>query len=228
MGLPSNTFMFNYNAKDYVPSTRTFPKTTGQLFDEDLVLNADIAVGDGYVNFTGNSYMVKSYNANSNPFNVTTSSPHFTLIYKTSGWTADNTNIVSNRGTNFNFMMRGNRCIFGTEYCIFTPTSNPQIMVIRADTGAAFSRQEWDSNGNVLTGATATGTFGSTSDSFNFFCGKNNGGEPFRSIFYWMYLSMETLTDEQVMQVIKYNEPEAPTPILIPYNNLFRNGVNLN
>ena len=204
--LPSNTFMFNYNAREYDSTTKTFPKTTGQLFDYDLVLNNAITTGDGYVTFTANSYMTKTYSYADNPFNVTSSNPYFTFIYKTSGWTNDDTNIFANRKSQFNFMMRANRCIFGTEFCVFSPSNNPQYVVIRADLNAVFSRQEWDSNGNILSAATANGYYGNQSDGVGFFCGSANAGEYFRKTFYWMYCSRELLTDAEVLKVIKYND----------------------
>ena len=203
--------MFNYNAKNYDAVTYTFPKTQGQLFNEDLVLNkAPSSYSDDYVDFTNNNsvYMGYTYNStNDNPFNVTSSNPNFTFIYKTSGFTTDDRNIFANRYSSaFNFMIRSNRCIFGTEYCVYTPSTNPQIVVIRASSNANFKREVWDNNGNILQTSAVTGTYGNLSKGIGFFAGFNTGSEYFRNKFYWMYCSRENLTDSDVLKVIKYNE----------------------
>ena len=206
MALPSNTFLFNYNAKQFDTATNTFPKTQGQLFDHDLVLNNAISKpADDYVVFNTNSYMGYTFaNSSSNPFNVTSSNKNFTFIYKTSGFTSDDTNILANRRNDF--MMRGNRAIFGTEYCVYTVNYNPQIVVIRVDSNGICSRNVVDVDGNVLQTSSTTITFRNNVDGIGFFAGFAQGGEYFRKTFYWMYCSRETLSDDEVLKVIQYNE----------------------
>lgn len=209
--LPSNTFLFNYNAKEYNPTTYTFPKTYGQLFDEDLVLNkAPSSYNEDSVTFgSSQAYFGKIYNSTSeNPFNVNASNHNFTFIYKTSGWSSDDTNILANRNNStFNFMMRGNRCIFGTEYCIFSASNNPQYVAITVDSNGTIIRKELDGNGNTIQSATTAATYSADTTAIGFFSGYGSkGAEYFTKTFYWMYCSRETLTDSEILQVIKYNE----------------------
>lgn len=209
--LPNVAFMFNYNAREYNSSTRTFPKTQGQLFDQDLVLNtAPNSYTEEYV-YLGNSnaYMGKAYSSTSaNPFNRDSSHNSFTLIYKTSGETG-NENLVANRGSGYNYMARAT--MFHTSQSGFlnlTANTNPHICLVRIYSDGTSERKFLDSSGNVLQStSSATIAWGSASNAFGFFSGYGNqGNEYFKSYFYWMYCSLETLTDEQVLQVIKYNE----------------------
>ena len=210
--LPSNTFMFNYNAREYNSSTRTFPKTQGQLFDEDLVLRwTPNSYTDEYVYFRNSSaYMGKTYDSTSaNPFNRDSSNKSFTFIYKTSGFTSDSENIFANRGSGYNYMVRGN--MFHTSQSGFlslTPNTHPQICLIRIYADGKSERKFLDSNGNVLQSTSASSiSYGSASNAIGFFSGYGNqGAEYFKSYFYWMYCSLETLTDAEVKKVIAYNE----------------------
>ena len=212
--LPSNTFMFNYNAREYVAATRTFPKTQGQLFDQDLVLNNNPSgVYEDYVSLSG-VYMLKSYGTSSaNPFNRNSSNNSFTFIYKTSGFTSSNTNLFANRGTFHNYMVRGS--MFHTSESGFlnmTPNTYPEICLIRIYADGTSERKFLASDGTVLQSVSrASISWGNASNAVGFFSGYGNqGNELFSGIFYWMYCSLETLSDEEVLQVIKYNENAGP------------------
>ncbi len=208
--------MFNYNAREYNSSTHTFPKTEGQLFNEDLVLNQNPnSVGENYVYFGGSgARMGKTYSTTSaNPFNRDSSHNSFTLIYKTSG-DSGNQNIVANRGSGYNYMARST--MFHTSQSGFlslTANTNPHITLVRIYADGKSERKFLDSSGNVLQSTSASSiTWGSASNAFGFFSGYGNSGtEFFSSYFYWMYLSLETLTDAEVLKVIQYNEYSGPT-----------------
>ena len=236
--LPSNTFMFNYNARQYDSSTYTFPKTTGQLFDVDLTLNGEpYTYTDEYVDFNGKSlYMGYLYNSNAeNPFNRASSASSFTFIYKTSGFTSSSNNLFCNRNTNYNYMIRGNSMhTAASNYLSLTPSSSPEICVIRVNSNGTSERKFVDSNGNTLQVTTgATINWGQLNNGIGFFAGYATGGEYFQNRFYWMYCSMETLTDAEVLQVIQYNENTEPTPPTpsdypLPINKLYINGHRIN
>jgi hypothetical protein len=214
--LPSNTFMFNYNAREYNSSTYTFPKTEGQLFDEDLVLNKNPnTYTEEYVYF-GNTgvYMQKQYGSTlANPFNRDGSHNSFTMLYKTSGDTG-NQNIFANRGSNYNYMVRPT--MFHTSQSGFlslTANTDPHICLIRIYSDGTSERKFLDSSGNVLQSTSASSiSWGGASNAFGFFVGYGTSAtEFFTSYFYWMYLSLETLTDAEVLKVIQYNENTGPT-----------------
>lgn len=216
--LPSNTFMFNYNAREYNSSTHTFPKTQGQLFDEDLVLNKAISIYTGEALYFGGTaaYMGKQYSTSSqNPFNRDSSNSSFTFIYKTSGFTSVSNNLIANRGSNYNYMVRGNKFhTSDSNFLNLTPSASPEICLIRIYSDGRSERKFLDSNGTVLQStSSATISWGAESNAIGFFSGYgNSGNECFADWFYWMYCSLETLTDAEVLQVIKYNEPATFGP----------------
>lgn len=210
-GLPNVAFMFNYNVKEMYSGSGTYiiPKTQGQLFDNDITLNGGVTAHteDGWAHIT--SYAGYRYPTNSdNPFNRDASHNSFTFIYKTSGFTSGSDNLFGNRDNSYNYMVRGN--MFHTSQSGFlslTPNSFPEICLIRIYADGTSERKFLDSNGNVLQSTSAASiSWGSESMGFAFFAGYRDGGEPFKGDFYWMYCSLETLTDAQVLDVIRYNE----------------------
>lgn len=203
-------FMFNYNAKEYNSSTKTFPKAYGQLFDQDLVLNITPRnIGEDFVQLGNGAYMGKTYNSTSaNPFNRDSSHNSFTLIYKTSG-DSGNQNIVANRGSGYNYMARST--MFHTSQSGFlslTANTDPHITLVRIYADGKSERKFLDSSGNVLQSTSASSiSWGSASNAFGFFSGYGNKStENFTANFYWMYCSLETLTDADIKKVIDYNE----------------------
>ena len=212
--LPSNSFMFNYNAKEYDAVTHTFPKTQGQLFDEDIVLNkAPSSYGDDYVYFgSSKAYMVKSYGSSSqNPISRSNSLGNsFTFIYKTSGCTSAYENLVANRdNSNINWEVRGEIFHTATVFNLrMTPSSHPQIGMIRVFSDGSCEKRFLDDNGNTLQVTTESNVnWGNLTNGFGVFVGGSNFiSEYFTQHFYWMYCSFETLTDAEIQQVINYNE----------------------
>ena len=92
-----------------------------------------------------------------------------------------------------------------TKYSVST-TSNPIIASVRTSysNGVTALVNDWTNSG-------------STSGEFQYYPKTANGGSMFadgltyndefwRGDFYWIYMSQEVLTDEQIQQVIDYNE----------------------
>ena len=211
--LPSNTFMFNYNAREYNSSTKTLPKTEGQIFNENIILGpgSPAAVYEDHLDMgNSNVYWGKTYTTTSaNPFNRDSSKKSFTFIYKTSGFTSGSENLFSNRDGTYNFMVRGNMLHTRTSgFLDLTPNTHPQICLIRVNSSGKSERKFLDSSGNVLQSTSSTSiSWGDASNAIGFFSGYGNrGAEYFQSCFYWMYCSLETLTDAEVKKVIAYNE----------------------
>lgn len=210
--LPDKAFMYNYSAKRYNPSTRTFAKTDGQLFNRDIVLNAAPAnYGSGMVNFAGTSAHTKvSFStATDNPFNRSASATTFTMVYKVGSFTDSSRNLFGNRNSNYNYMVRGQSMHTGnSNFLAMTPSTNPYIMLVRVKSNGNSERTVLDASGNVLqTVTSSTIRWGVASDGIDFFMGGyESASEAFGGTFYWMYLSNEELTDAEVLEVIDYNE----------------------
>lgn len=232
--LPNRPFMFNYNARDYDPATYTFPKESGQLFDHDLVLALQTGSGpvinaDGSLSFSYHPCFMGydwSGTETGNPFNRDSSHSTFTFIYKTKYYNSPSTNIFANRdeGT-WNYMVRGDFFHDGNQQLNFAPTTDPQIIFIRVDEYGNGERKEVDADGNVITAATGEVSYGDLTSGNAFFAGYEGGGEFFDADFYWMYCSMETLTDAEIQQVIAYNEnlssiAASPTAITASYSGI--------
>lgn len=234
MALPNKTFVFNYNAANYDPQTNTFPKTNGQLFNEDLVLMSAIpqtAISEDHVYFAGSDWDARMdfefNNKQENIFNRDSSNTTFTFIYKTGRFNS-NDNLFANRADEYNYMVRGD--VFHTYdngYLYLDPPElNLQYCVIRVWNDGHTERKFVDASGNTLSAVTASSiTWGGTSIGGSFFAGQTGGGEQFQGDFYWMYCSLETLTDAEVNQVIRFNDnPGAisvnPSSLNVDYTGL--------
>ena len=219
-GLPSKPFLFNYNAKRYVPLTATIGMEQGQLFNHDITLDGSrVDAYPDYLYFTGVTPFRQCYNSYlDNPFNRTSADCQFTFIYKTKDYqNAGNNKLFANRKVMsdgqskydcHNYLIASND-VYGFDGS-FAPTNNPQYVVIRAFPDNSGLRQEVDASGNTIqSAATASVAWDDPSAGFAFFgggCNYNGSNESFKSKFYWMYCANQTLTDAEVLQVIRYNE----------------------
>ncbi len=227
--LPNKPFLFNYNALQYDAETLTLPKTRGQLFDEDLVLNTapTYNAGDPYMHINGNTRVSFNFDTvNDNPFNRDASNSTFTFIYKT---IFSSNTLFANRRTSgtYNYMVRRN--VFHTQnpyqLNLAMPTDQAYVMYIRVNADGTGEKKCVTTNQTVTTNNIQWGT---ASASINFFFDYYLGYETstmpqehFNGDFYWMYCSNEVLTDEEIQQVIDYNENPSPfstTPGTLDFN----------
>ena len=223
-GLPSNTFLFNYNAKEYVASANTLPRTSGQTLPEDIRIRAyQLTVYEDSFKVNSDAKSLVLYNSYlNNPLNRNSADTTFTFIYKTKDFMGDTSgrNLVCDRyvdaaqhGVNedgiydaYNWMVRKNQFHVQTDILRFEPINNPQIIAIRVNADGSGERMELDAQGNVVQSAsTPYVEWGKQAAGFYWF-GANFSGEWFNSTFYWMYCSTEALTDQEIRQVIDYNE----------------------
>ena len=203
--LPNVPFTVNYNAKNYDASTRTFAKTEGQLANTDVTVSGTLTAHDGYVTVSRSSRgIISGYD---DYFNRTNSTPNLTIISKqrTEG---QNCHMFANRSSSFNWMYRpysSKLTLHGTyEQGGLTVTTQPVIESVRVYSDRSVTYNNYTDN----TSSTASDfNYGSTNGSVALFAGYTNGNtEWFVGDFYWIYMSQNTLTDEQVQEVINYNE----------------------
>lgn len=222
ISLPNKPFLFNYTAKRYDSSTGTFIKEEGQLYNKNVVLQniGNVVSYDNYVRFNSDAFYAEAYYRTSqNQFNRTSADCAFTFIYKTGRFRNNgNEKLFSNRRVGGQEYQSKNDChnyliaskdVFGFDGS-FSPSSNPQYVVIRAFADNSGLRQEVDVNGNVIKSSyTPSVGWDAPSAGIGFFTGGVNyssSAENFKGDFYWMYCANETLTDAEVLKVIKYNE----------------------
>ena len=212
--LPSNTFICNYNARDYVAATRTLPKTEGQSLNQDLTFEAASVTADtenGYLTINNNRIVLDFHSAADNPFNRYNNATgrSLTIVYKTSG-NFSNT-LFGNRGwpdggsgDYYNYMIRDT--VFHTSDSSFlrmTASTSPYVMYVRINADGT-SERKCVTTGQIVTASSIS--YGNAPRSCAFFGGGASILEPYAGNFYWIYFSTETLTDEEIARVIAYNE----------------------
>ncbi len=213
--LPSNTFICNYNARDYVAGTRTLPKTEGQSLDQDLAFSINTITADtdnGYIGIASNPIVLSFPSDSANPFNRynTTTGRSLTVVYKTSSFS---NNLFANRGYRsgttgdyYNYMVRD--AVFHTSDSNFlrmTASTSPYIMYVRINADGT-SEKKCVTTEQIVTASSVS--YGNAPSSCAFFGGFGGSslGEYYQGQFYWIYISTEALTDAEIKRVIAYNE----------------------
>lgn len=220
--LPDVPFMFNYNAKNY--SNGVIPNAAGALFEYDCTLsNKNVVDYYGvYLTFNADGNFSHTYSSSANnPFNRTGSQP-MTIVMKTR--TVNNggdNHPLANRGTdyNYNWMARigsgyqwlhTNNSYYSNAISVPYVYGAENIVAYRClDNGKGYAQNY--STGVV--GEIKNTNWGRSTNTINFFDG-GYSGEIFLGDFYWMYCSLEQLTDEQIQQVIEYNENKTFEPVV--------------
>ena len=204
--LPNVPFTVNYNAKNYDASTKTFAKTEGQLANTDVTVSGTLTAHDGYVTVSsGSRGIISGYD---DYFNRTNTTPNLTIISKqrTEG---SYCHMFANRtSSNYNWMYRPydfKLTLHGTsETSSVGVTTQPVIESVRVDSDISVTYNNYTDN---TSNTVSDFNYGSINGSVALFAGyTNNNTEWFVGDFYWIYMSQSTLTDEQVQEVINYNE----------------------
>ena len=217
--LPDVPFVLNYNAKNYDSSNYSIAKTSGQTKDVDAVCNYGYHIvdhsQDGYITITANTRMLLSGSTSIGRNNTETGCT-MTIVSKVR--TSNGYSILTNRGRagvdTMNWMWRypsngiflhGSSQYSSPLYSVNTTTA-PVIASVKTyyEGGVKQQIKDWTNNGNY-TGSFAYGSeyYGNSS----LFCDyAENNDEFWQGDFYWIYMTQNTLTDEQIQQVIDYNE----------------------
>lgn len=217
--LPDIPYSFNYNAKQYIASTYTIPQTEGQLQNVDAVCNYGYKIvdhsADGYISVTGNSRMILSGNNGTylNRSNTQANCP-MTIISKaktTSGYSIFTDRNSSSR----QYMYRQDKtyaylCGTGStslDSCICSD-SIPSILSVRVyyDSGIKAKWNNWTTSASSTPEEYAYNNQSLTNGGALFCDYSNSNSEFWQGDFYWIYMSQNVLTDEQIQQVIDYNE----------------------
>ena len=219
--LPDVPFSVNFNANNYDANTKTLAKTSGQLVDTNAVITAGTpTVHDGYLTIaSGTRATIEGYQTY---FNRTNNNPNLTIIskHRTDG---SNCHMFANRDSNYNWMYRPTNASINFH-------GSSQINGVSVTTQPVIASVRVDSN-RLLTFNNYTDNTSKTSSSFNY-GSENTGkfaifqgyatttGENFVGDFYWVYMSQNTLTDDQVQQVIAYNEDGGQSEYPLYYDEI--------
>lgn len=207
--LPDGYF-FNINAADFDLDSKSWAADEDSAFNEAIVLSHGSTAlsknDDGSLKIPWGWYFHRHYSTTSeNPINRNSSNNELTIIYKAK-WddTGDYSNIIANRDENYNWMAR--YTMFHTAdsmFLYYTPTNNPNTQVIRVNASGLATR-EIKEDGNTLSGQVS---WGDASYGFLVFLGYTGGvDEYFSGDFHYLFISLHYLTDEEVQDVIDFNE----------------------
>lgn len=213
--LPDVPFVLNYNAKQYNASTHTIPYTEGALNAINAVITGTTANiidhhENGYIQLTGSTSTAIRALVGTTNFSRSNSNPNITIICKayTPGSSTEG-NILSNRNQSYNWMYRhkstqlrfhGN----SEQGSIAVSNTEPNTCSIRIASNRVLKYNNWTQN---TESSYSNFSYGSDSNGGALFAGYySSSGEFWKGVFYWIYMSLNTLTDEQVQQVIDYNE----------------------
>lgn len=220
--LPDVPFTLNYNAKDYDENTYTIKKTEGQLNGVDAVITGDtgqIIYNGDFLRINGNVRSLISGNDISY-FNRNSSNPNITIISKARG--SGLPYILSNRDSTYNWMYRQYSNYLTMHFTsekgnIGCSSVEPNILSVRVDSNSNITYNNWTEG---ISSQGGTGNYGSpTTNGAALFCGySSSDSEYFRGDFYWIYMTQNTLTDDEVQQVIGYNENFNFVDVTVKYD----------
>lgn len=224
-GIGVEDFNFNFNFKNYDSATHTVPNDPSANWKQDLTLTGTPIVdtdhitvtnSDAYAQFPFDTTSENIFNRNS------TNGYEMTVIFKVSG--CSGVDLISNRGftkstggssDSYNWMVRpqSNNYMYlhdssGQKGGLIV-TTNPNIVVMTVDSSRFLTIKSITNN----TTATASSlNFNYQSGRINFFCSNNSTyptttvQEIFNGVCYWMFQANRVLTNDEITQVIHYNE----------------------
>ena len=207
-------FMFNFNAKDFSEGTRTFVNTPGALWDHDMVLNGSgFTASDSYVHIYRETYARFDFpSTGANPFNRR-GQDQLTIIAKVKGETTNDFSIFACRSETSDYCYMFREGDYSTRYFYLHDARScgsatsisvnqlPNIVAAIAGNGTVQLQSFTDQK----KGTPQPISWGGPSNSISLFSG-GIGGEFWTGDFYWLFLSLEALTEAEIEQVIDYNE----------------------
>lgn len=220
-GIGIEDFNFNYNFKNYDSAIQTVPNDPSANWNQDLVLQGTPVVNTDHITVTNSdAYAQFPFDTTSeNIFNNNNSSV-MTIIYKVSG--CSGIDLISNRGYiknsnsgSYNWMVRpqSNNYMYlhdsSNQKGGLIVTTNPNIVVMTVDSSRYLTIKSITDNTSVTN---VSCNFGNTSGRICFFCANFGNtsttyiNERFNGVCYWMFQANRVLTNEEITQVINYNE----------------------
>ena len=207
------SFMFNYNAKDFSPETRTFYNVAGAEWPNDMTLEGNGFTYHGdYVTIDEGTFAGFIFpSPDRNPFNRR-NNDDLTIIAKVKGTSKQRFSIFACRRDDYCYMFREGdgstkyfylhdaRSYSGGATNIKVQTL-PNIVAARASNG----RVRLESWTDDIKGEEQGVWWGGLSDAIYLFYG-GVSDEYWNGDFYWIFLSLNALSDEEIMNVISYNE----------------------
>ena len=204
-------FNLNLNAKEFDSVNNAFPNAETADIPVGISLIGTPTVHSDYITVTDGCYgSLAGYQENFNLYN-SAGYDEMTVIFKVTPTNqSDYGNILANRGSSYNWMARcdqSNKAYLhgGSSYMDISVTvsATPNIVVMRTSGGTLTVQSITDNT--TSTGSWSPGT--SNSSGISLFTGYYSSlSEKFIGDFYWLYQAKRYLTDDEVQEVINYNE----------------------
>ena len=201
-------FNLNLNAKEFDSVNNTFPNAESADIPVGITISGSPTVHSDYITVPDGCWgQLAGYQNN---FNLS-SNDDMTVIFKVTPTSQSNYgNILANRGNSYNWMARcdqRNKAYLhgGSSYMNISVTvsATPNIVVMRVSGGTLTVQSITDNT--TSTGSWSPGT--TNSYGVALFSGYyDHYGEQFIGDFYWLYQAKRCLTDDEVQEVINYNE----------------------
>jgi hypothetical protein len=201
-------FNLNLNAKEFYSVSNTFPNAETADIPVGITLTGTPTVHSDYISVSSDCWgQLSGYQSN---FNIS-SNDEMTVIFKVTPTNQSNYgNVLANRNSSYNWMARVDQSnaayLHGSasyQNISVTVSATPNIVVMRVSGGTLTVQ-------SVTDNTTSTGSWkpGRTNnDGVSLFSGYyDHYGEQFIGDFYWLYQAKRYLTDEEVQDVITYNE----------------------
>lgn len=219
--LPNKPFVFNYNARDFNANTYTIPNEIGASMDRDMVWSGstrgDIVAYDDHISVPLSAYSVFDFSTSeANPMNNRPDSPAMTIVAKFKIINNDSgSNLICNRHAGaYNWMMRTSASDISLHTLNANTSSSQTAAYTKSDITTAVIRVNSNrqieiknlTQGISNTPFTTNWTDGSRWFSFFVWYTANGISEPMSGDYYWCYASREVLTDEEIQQVVRYND----------------------
>lgn len=208
--LPNN-FVFNFNVKHYDPITNTIPNEKNGTYNSAAELQFTPVINDGCLTVKSGNYILlkntRSY------LNRDSSNRDLTVVSKARTTSTDGSLLANRDNSGYNWMYRQytNRLtMHGTEEfgsIAITDNSKPSILSATLKNGNTIVTYK---NYTENTHSSANFPYyGSNSPSkASLFRGFADGSttEYWTGDFYWIFVATRVLSDEEINQVIMYNE----------------------
>lgn len=201
-------FNLNLNAKEFDSVNNAFPNASDADIPVGITISGSPTVHSDYISVPNGCWgQLAGYQSN---FNLS-SNDEMTVIFKVTPTNqSDYGNVLANRGSSYNWMARCDQSnkayLHGSSSYMsisVTVSATPNIVVMRVSGGTLTVQ-------SITDNTTSTGSWspGSTnSNGVALFSGYyNNYSEKFIGDFYWLYQAKRCLTDDEVQEVINYNE----------------------
>ena len=231
--LPNKSFVFNFNAKNYNPSTFTIPNEEGATMDKDMVWTGttnvinSIVFDEDHITVPISGFSLFNSSSGANPMNNTAAAPAMTIVAKFKYNTGSaGSNFFNNRdASTYNYFARcgvssGNGflslgTVGGTNAGPNYDTSQPVIASWRVNSSRSIDIKNITSGTSTTIGTTS---WNGGTQWFTFFIWKTKSADAINTTnykewmggdFYWCYATREVLTDEEIQQVVAYNESKG-------------------